>query len=416
MTHPTSHSPALTRDATHAPRLPRRTALAAGAGAGLALVLAACGSDEPDDSARQASGDSPDAPRRVIVVGAGPAGMLSAALLHRAGADVRVLEARPTHGGRIRHDLQFTDYPIPLGGEWLHAPAAELDELISGLSDERDIELVPYAADDSYGFYDGRLTTTTLGGDTGIDQKFADSSWLDVFDTYVVPWIADRMTYETEIVHIQDTGDEVVLTDAVGERHTADATVVTVPLAVLRDGRVEFDPPLPASHVQAIEDADLWGGTKVFVEFSERFWPTYLEFPDSFTPTGQRLYYDAGHGHTTSANVIGLFAVGAHAAPYQAVDAGDQLRDLVLAELDEIFDGAATAGYIQHIAQDWDAEPFARGAYLSDVADPAVPRRLSERFSDRVILAGDSYTTHDDWGAVDDAARSARDAVDFLLS
>ena len=399
---------------TPAPRFDRRAVIRAGAAAGLAAVLAGCGDLFGDDDEAEGERDLADADEvgSVLVVGAGPAGMSAAALLRRAGVDVRVLEARDTYGGRIKHTLDFVDFPIPLGAEWLHEAPGELDVMAD---QEVDVELAAYQPDDEVALYTGTLAVGEMGDDPDGDLKFVGSSWLDFFETYVLPDIEDRIEYGVEVVRVDHTPDTVRLTDADGTEYEADRAIVTVPLKLLQEGRLEFDPPLPRAHQEAIAGADIWGGMKVFVEFSERFYPVFLTFPDSFTPAGQRLYYDAAYGQDSDRHVLGLFTVGEPAERYQALDEGDELRDVVLGELDEIFDGAASPAYVQHIAQNWDAEPFARAAYLADDADWRTPPQLQERFSDRVYLAGDAYTSHDDWSAVDDAARSARDAVRELL-
>ncbi len=403
------------------PLLGRRAVIRAGSAAALAALLAGCGDDDTsgaDDNSE--AGDTPadgggNGIGRVIVVGAGPAGISAAALLRRAGVDVRVLEAKNTYGGRIRQDLDFTDFPIPLGGEWLHEAPSELVEIAQVPADELDVELAAYQPDDPVAYYDGALATSTMGDDPDGDLKFVGQTWLGFFETYLLPEIADVIEYDVEVRAVAESDDGVVLTAADGTTHEAERAIVTVPLKLLQDGAIDFDPPLPEAHREAIDRAEIWGGMKVFVEFSERFYPVFLAFPDSDTPTGQRLYYDAAYGQDTEANVLGLFSVGEPAERYQAVDEGDELRDLILAELDEIYDGAATRTYVQHVAQNWNAEPFARAAYLADDADWRIPPQLQVRFSERVLLAGDAYTSHDDWSAVDDAARSGRDAVADLL-
>lgn len=56
---------------------------------------------------------------RVIVVGAGMAGLVSARLLHDSGFKVTVLEARDRVGGRVWTDNQV-GAPVDLGGSWVH--------------------------------------------------------------------------------------------------------------------------------------------------------------------------------------------------------------------------------------------------------------------------------------------------------
>ena len=55
---------------------------------------------------------------RVAVVGAGFAGLAAADELARAGAEVRVLEARDRVGGRV-HSVPFADAVMERGAEWV---------------------------------------------------------------------------------------------------------------------------------------------------------------------------------------------------------------------------------------------------------------------------------------------------------
>ena len=348
----------------------------------------------------------------VLVIGAGAAGMSAGHLLAQRGVEFQILEAGPTHGGRTKTARDFVDFPIPLGAEWLHADEDELAVIVNDDTVSITTELVGYDPDDVLGFSDGELTLGPVGEFP--DLKFVGSTWSGFFDEYVVPGIVEQMITDVRVVDIDSTGDRIVVTDAAGVAREADAVIVTVPLTVLRDRDIEFVPDLPADKRRALDEADVWGGIKVFVEFTERFYPTFLAFPNSDTPEGQVLYYDAAHGQRTDANVLGLFAVGAPAAAYQA-RTGDDLRDHVLAELDAVFDGAASRAFVQYVAQNWNEEPFIRQAYVADGADWRGIRTLGEPIGDRIWFAGDAYTDGEDWSSVHVAARSARTAVDGLL-
>jgi polyamine oxidase len=56
---------------------------------------------------------------RVVVVGAGMAGLVAARLLHDSGFAVTVLEARARNGGRVWTDDRI-GAPVDLGGSWVH--------------------------------------------------------------------------------------------------------------------------------------------------------------------------------------------------------------------------------------------------------------------------------------------------------
>ncbi|MEM9023564.1 MAG: FAD-dependent oxidoreductase, partial [Bacteroidota bacterium] len=125
---------------------------------------------------------------------------------------------------------------------------------------------------------------------------------------------------------------------------------------------------------------------------------------------GQKLYYDASYGQNTTQHVLGLFAVGTGATPYLQ-RTGDELINYMLAELDLLYNGQASANYVKHIFQNWNEEPFANGAYVYDYEDWRRLRTLGEPVGDKLLFAGDAYTIGEDWSSVHTAARSAIRAV-----
>ncbi|MCE7934307.1 MAG: FAD-dependent oxidoreductase [Chlorobi bacterium CHB2] len=59
-----------------------------------------------------------------IIIGAGAAGIAAARRLHDSGRQVCVLEASPRIGGRVQTDLQWADFPVELGAEFIHGEKA----------------------------------------------------------------------------------------------------------------------------------------------------------------------------------------------------------------------------------------------------------------------------------------------------
>ena len=194
----------------------------------------------------------------------------------------------------------------------------------------------------------------------------------------------------------------------------ADKLIFTAPLQVLKDARITFEPPLPVKKQNAIDSAKVWKGIKVFIEFSNKFYPTFLGFPDSETREGQRVYYDASYAQNTNKNILGLFAVGTQAEPYLA-RTGKDLKNYILDELDLIYDGVPSSSYIKHIEQNWEQEPFINSAYLSNVSATKISTVLAEPIENKIFFAGEAYTKENDWGAVHNAAISARNAVNELF-
>lgn len=401
------------------PEIQRRTFLTAGAGAVLAILTGCADSDDDDEAApapttpTEATTTTESSDERVLIIGAGPAGMTAAHLLRQRGVDATVLEAAGQHGGRIKQDLTFADFPLSLGGEWIHVEASILDEAVNDPAADLATPVVNYQPDDQVGiFSDGQLALFPVGETP--DLKFVGSSWLDFFNRNIVPGIEDLFVFDTVIANIDYSGDVVQLTDTTGTSYEADQVIVTVPLRMLQVGAVTFTPSLPDERLEAIEEATVWSGLKAFIQFDEAFYPTFLSSPEDESPDSQRLFYDAAYGQDSDANILGLFSVGTAAERYLAMTDDDLLSD-ILAELDAVFDGAASATYVKHIVQRWDDEPYAQGAYLEDDAPTSITRRLAPPLNDKLYFAGDAYTSFDDWSSVHTAVRSAAEAVDNLL-
>ena len=113
--------------------------------------------------------------------------------------------------------------------------------------------------------------------------------------------------------------------------------------------------------------------------------------------------------------VLGFFSVGVPARAYTGIGSDSALIEHMLAELDEMFDGAASRYYVRHVVQNWSKEPFIRGAYSTITSSWAI-RDLAETVDGRVHFAGEAYNTRDNWGYVHIAAQAGMDAVDEMLS
>ncbi|HWG13397.1 MAG TPA: NAD(P)/FAD-dependent oxidoreductase [Streptosporangiaceae bacterium] len=74
-----------------------------------------------DDGGRQVPGGVTGTVERVLVAGAGIAGLTVANALTRAGIDCVVIEARDRIGGRL-HTVDLDGSPVDLGGSWIHTP------------------------------------------------------------------------------------------------------------------------------------------------------------------------------------------------------------------------------------------------------------------------------------------------------
>lgn len=349
-----------------------------GIGLPMQAALVSCGSDDSTQPAFDG---------KVIIVGAGAGGLSAGYLLQQQGTDFEILEASPIHGGRMRVNTDFADFPIPLGAEWLETGTGIFQQIVNDATVQVDVQTVP---DDP-------------------DRKFVNSSWLGFFEQYIVPSIAGKIAYNTIIQSIDYSGDQVVITTQDRE-YVADKVIVSVPLKILQDGDISFQPSLPRDKLDAIRSTTIWEGFKAFFEFSENFYGEGHEFPISPETDGQKIYYDAALGQNTAKHILGLFVVGKPAQDFIS-QSGDELRDFILGELDTIYDNRATASYVKHLIQNWNNEPFIKAGYLTDHADWRTVRTLGESVSNKVFFAGGAYTDGEDWVSVHTAAQSASKAV-----
>ncbi|HKP59327.1 MAG TPA: NAD(P)/FAD-dependent oxidoreductase [Polyangiales bacterium] len=76
----------------------------------------------------------PSPPPRVIVVGAGMAGLAAATRLKAAGFEVKILEARDRVGGRMFTSTNAQGTTIDLGASWIHGDQAEFETLVAGMN------------------------------------------------------------------------------------------------------------------------------------------------------------------------------------------------------------------------------------------------------------------------------------------
>ncbi|NAS11955.1 flavin monoamine oxidase family protein [Poritiphilus flavus] len=377
---------------------------------GLSLPLQASfstdGKSKPNNNFRT------DFSGKVIIIGAGAGGLATAYFLGQYGIDFEILEASETYGGRMKTVNDFADFPIPLGAEWLHTNPKVFKKIVNNSSVPVDVETVGYdRTKDTVGVWEnGRLEVSKL---VDSDRKFVNSGWLDFFEKYIIPSVSDKISYKTIVRSVDYSGDQVILNTSAGD-YQADKVVISVPLKVLQDGDIKFQPELPSDKSEAITKAVIWDGFKAFMEFSEKFYHTTTSFVINPETEGQKLYYDASYGQDTEKNILGLFVVGKPAQDYISLS-GDALREFMLNELDEIYDSKASSSYLKHIVQNWNEEPFIKAAYLTDHENWRRVRTLGKSVADKVYFAGGPYTDGEDWVAVHAAAQSAKTAADEIV-
>lgn len=362
---------------------------------------------------------------KVIIVGAGSAGLQAAYSLEKLGWDYELLEASSVYGGRVKQlpaGAFLDDVPLDVGAEWIHVQPHILQDLLLFENETVTDETIVYAPR-SHGFFlRGRTRPRNFVRYFQQDEfKFFNSTWYSYFSDYIVPYLdPGKIHYDSPVGNIDYSGEGVVVTLEDGQTTFAgDKVIVAVPLHFLQDEEIALNPPLPPSVVTALDSGEWQSGFKVAIEFSHRFYRDMV-FPVSLWSLltggvqGEELYFNAVFGKQTKHQVMGALLVGEEARPFlegvTTNSPADQeiIFQRVLKKLDDMFDGRASKYHVKHVVQNWSGERWIGGTYTVNGVLDREP--LLGGVDGKVFFAGE-YIARDDVATVHGAALSGRQAV-----
>ncbi|MGQ9407519.1 flavin monoamine oxidase family protein [Mycolicibacterium gilvum] len=411
-----------------------------------APLLASCGN----------GGGGRDTRERVVVVGAGMAGLSAARRLADNGVSVAVVEARQRIGGRTWTDTSL-GVPIDLGGAWIHGPEGnpltDLVEQVGARTVATDFEdavvlqngvvVNPASVDAADREWDrilGEVASMTedaapgesladglaetgadlsdpllqwcvagaIGSEYAADPDELSLRWFGNEGEFDGPDLILSGGYGQLIDHLSRDltirlGREVtrISHDATGVRvetarevFEADRVIVTVPLGVLKAGVITFDPPLPDAKRDAIRRLGFGLLNKVVLRFDEPFWTEEFDADtDMFGMAGQdQPVSDLVNGLRFTDIPVLIGLRGGANAPARESESDQQTADEVVTAL-----RAPTPSGV--IVTRWAQDPFARGSYsfLAVGSSPDDQDALAAPVADRVAFAGEA--THRDFFA-----------------
>lgn len=397
----------------------------------LPSALASCTSDL-DDLSKNFYG-------KVIIIGAGAAGLYAGYLLKSKGIAFEILEASPKTGGRMGRLDDFVDFPVDLGAQWLHGNNSILGDLILNKQvkmtldnseeyflfqnqitqklpkdiaaifdneDAPDMSFAEYAR--KKGFSDDyQYIVEQIAGDQGAgadllsvknnaleennwaagddDFKF-EETFFDVIQNHLAAELTGNIHLNTAVKTIDYTSDQIRVVDSDDNEYLADKVIITVPITILKDGDITFNPSLPARKTEAFAKLGMGAGMKVFLNFSEKFYVENL--------SGGKIcaaYADESLGKTGSDHVLLAFVMGPQAEYLTGLGSNDAIISALLTELDEIYEGKATSSFIKGHVQNWTTEPFIRGAYSYSTVGMGNARSIAaESVNNKLFFAGEA--------------------------
>lgn len=413
---------------------------------------------------------------RIIVVGAGIAGIAAASDLKARGFDVTVIEARNRIGGRIYTDRSL-GMPVDLGAQWIEgttsnpvaeiagrigAPLHETDEdntfiyTTKALSEdeaeevaeevkrlEQQAEKVAEDSDEDisvaqavYEALGSRrrspeiewvLKTIELGISDSLDVA---SAWYSDDDEgvdgpgVVLPLGYDQIAHELAkgldirlgepVREINYSRSEVSAVTLTGE-YRADRVIVTVPLGVLKAGDLNMHPALSDKKARAIERLGFGAVTKVAMKFPRAFWPDSIDFLGFAPPGGSKFAVTMNLSRFQSSPALLAYAAGNDARSL-GTSPTSAIANEVMDALRAMFGNSVADPEAVTIWQ-WASDPFAKGAYSfvtvgNSSSDYDV---IAQPVENRVFFAGEA-TNRDFRATVHGALLSGRREAQRIAS
>ena len=197
------------------------------------------------------------------------------------------------------------------------------------------------------------------------------------------------------------------------ETFEADAVIITIPLAVLKEGAVEFLPELPAEKKEAIQRIGMSPGMKIIFKFSKPFWPERLYFLHTEGLFPQ--FWVTSKGKDSKDFILTAFLGGDRAAFCNTLP--DYGVSRALEGLDAIFgDGVATRSLIDTYVANWGCDPYFRGLYTFPTPNSTGLReKLAEPIDQKIYFAGEAVHADGASGTVHGALETGEMAAQMVL-
>jgi monoamine oxidase len=193
----------------------------------------------------------------------------------------------------------------------------------------------------------------------------------------------------------------------------ADAVVVTVPLGVLKERAILFEPELPDKD-QAINGLEIGSVVKVTLLFRSQFWKQgnfgFVHSDEKWFPT----WWSDDRGPILTGWVGGPRAESLTKEGTETIHA-EAIR--ALARLLKLEPRNVTDFLVRSFVHDWASDPYSRGAYsYTPVGMVEMPNRLAEPVAETIYFAGEATDADGNQGTVHGALASGSRAGDRIVS
>lgn len=419
----------------------------------------------------------------IVIIGSGAAGLSAARVLSRSGKTVCILDARDRIGGRI-HTIKGEGFSIPVeaGAEFMHGELPltkslmkeakvsyragegrtwnvekghlsegdlfheDWDKLMDCLEKlDQDLTigdfLRKYFNDSKYASLTDAVIRFVQGYDAADAEKASAFALREEWSSENIKGFRPMGGYsqlmEFLLGEIQKHDAVVKLSSAVNtiqwkrdhveigtdknQKFVARKALITVPVTILKDQAIRFDPPL-SKHQQALRDLEVGGVIKFLIEFKNPIWElkdssvfrrmpdmNFL-FSDAFVPTWwtQRPAEVPLLTGWLAGPIIQTIQADDHALLSEAFKSLAYLFDC---KQDQLEDQVRAAKAIN-----WVADSYSRGAYAyKTLKTSSVIKIFSASVEDTIYFAGEALYDGPEMGTVEAALASGKDAAEKII-
>ncbi|HNO25777.1 MAG TPA: FAD-dependent oxidoreductase [Leptospiraceae bacterium] len=216
------------------------------------------------------------------------------------------------------------------------------------------------------------------------------------------------------IVNKISYNDDGVTVKTDKDSYSAESAVITVPLGVLKKGRIQFDPPLPKDKQKSIDRLKMGILDKLYLKFDEAFWPKEPEWILYMGEEKGDWYEFLNIYHYTDKPILLLFNAGDDARKKEDIP-DDKFVQSVMKVLRKLFDKEAPDPD-EILRTDWGKDEFSYGSYshIPPGAGPEDYDTIAEPVNDVLFFAGES-TSSEYPGTIHGALISGRRAAEEIL-
>ena len=244
------------------------------------------------------------------------------------------------------------------------------------------------------------------------DHKF-ESSFFDLIYTHIYLPVKGNVQLNTPVAKINYQQENVQVTDVNSTVYNADHVIVTVPVSILKAKEITFMPELPSYKTQSFRQLGMEAGIKAFMRFS-------VKFTDKNILGGNvcASYVVESDSRESDDLILFGFVIGDQAKALSEMGESAGLKAL-LQELDLMFEGQASASFVDHFFKDWYKEPYIKGAYSYPLvgANENTRKNCARSVDNKLFFAGEAtnYNGHHQTvhGAVESAYREVIHLIGF---